>query len=267
MLEPITIKPGSKCVISKIDLTKLHAKLDKKSAEKRIEQNAKRMSELANVLFAENQRAILLVLQGMDTAGKDGTIRTVMRGVNPRGCQVVSFKRPSEEELDHDFLWRVHQVVPRKGNIGIFNRSHYEDVLVVRVHSIVPEKIWRARYDQINAMEKLLVDTGTVVIKCFLLISNETQRARLQARIDDPQEHWKFNLNDLAERKLWDQYVTAYEEMITRCNTEYAPWHIIPSEKKWYRNLLVSELLRKTLEEMNPQYPAAEKSFQGVVVE
>ncbi len=267
MPEPITIKPGSKCVISKIDLTQRDPKFDKKSGEKRIEQNAKRMSELANILFAENKRSILLVLQGMDTAGKDGTIRTVMRGVNPRGCQVVSFKRPSEEELDHDFLWRVHNVVPRKGNIGIFNRSHYEDVLVVRVHDLVPEKVWRTRYDQINAMEKLLVETGTVVIKCFLLISKETQRERLQARIDDPKEHWKFNLNDLEERKKWDQYVAAYEEAITRCNTEYAPWYIIPSEKKWYRNLIVSELLRTTLEEMKPQYPAAEKSFQGIVVE
>jgi PPK2 family polyphosphate:nucleotide phosphotransferase len=267
MPEPITLKPGSKCVLSKIDLDAIDPKYDKKSANKRIEQNAERMSELANVLFAENKRAILLVLQGMDTAGKDGTIRTVMRGVNPRGCQVVSFKAPSAEELDHDFLWRVHQVLPRKGNIGIFNRSHYEDVLVVRVHSLAPKDVWQARFEQINAFEKLLVDTGTVVIKCFLLISKETQRERLQARIDDPKEHWKFNLNDLAERKLWDQYIAAYEEAITRCNTQHAPWYIIPSEKKWYRNLLVSELLRRKLEELNPQYPAAEKAYQGLVVE
>ncbi len=267
MPEPITIKAGNKCVLAKIDLAKRDPKYDKQSAEKRIKQNAERMSELANILFAENKRSILLVLQGMDTAGKDGTIRTVMRGVNPRGCQVVSFKRPSDEELDHDFLWRVHQVVPRKGNIGIFNRSHYEDVLVVRVHKLVPESVWSERFDQINAFEKVLVESGTVIIKCFLLISKETQRERLQARIDDPKEHWKFNMNDLEERKKWDQYLTAYEEAITQCNTAHAPWYIIPSEKKWYRNLLVSELLRSKLEEINPQYPDAVQSYQGIVVE
>lgn len=267
MPEPITFKPGNKCVLSKIDLAKRDPKFDKRSAAKRIKQNAERMSDLSNILFAENRRAVLLVLQGMDTAGKDGTIRTVMRGVNPRGCQVVSFKRPSEEELDHDFLWRVHHVVPRKGNIGIFNRSHYEDVLVVRVHNLVPKSVWSQRFEQINAFEKLLVDSGTVVVKCFLLISKETQRQRLQARIDDPNEHWKFNLNDLEERKKWDQYVEAYEEAITRCNTPHAPWYIIPSEKKWYRNLLVSELLRRKLEELNPKFPDGVKSYQGIVVE
>jgi PPK2 family polyphosphate:nucleotide phosphotransferase len=267
MPEPITIKPGSQCVIANIDLARRDPKFDKRSAKARIRQNAERMSELANVLFAENRRSILLVLQGMDTAGKDGTIRTVMRGVNPRSCQVVSFRRPSEEELDHDFLWRVHQVVPRKGNIGIFNRSHYEDVLVVRVHNLVPKSVWSLRYEQINAFEKLLVENGTVLIKCFLLISKDTQRRRLQERVDHPDDHWKFNLNDLVERKKWDQYIEAYEAAITRCNTEYAPWYIIPSEKKWYRNLLVSELMRRKLEELNPQYPPAERSYQGIVVE
>ncbi len=199
MPEPITIKPGRTCDIARIDLTERDPKYDKKSARRRIKQNARRMAELANVMFAENRRSILLVLQGMDTAGKDGTIRTVMRGVNPRGCQVYSFKQPSEEELDHDFLWRVHQIVPRKGNIGIFNRSHYEDVLVVRVHNLVPESVWKQRYEQINQFEKLLAESGTTIIKCFLLISKETQRKRLQARIDNPDDHWKFNPGDLAE--------------------------------------------------------------------
>jgi PPK2 family polyphosphate:nucleotide phosphotransferase len=190
-----------------------------------------------------------------------------MRGVNPRSCQVVSFKKPSEEELDHVFLWRVHKVVPRKGNIGIFNRSHYEDVLVVRVHQLVPEGVWTQRYEQINAFEKLLVDTGTVVLKCFLLITKETQRERLQARIDDPRDHWKFNLNDLEERKKWDDYIAAYEDAITHCNTKHAPWYIIPSEKKWYRNLLVSELLRETIERLKPRYPNPVDAYRGLIVE
>jgi PPK2 family polyphosphate:nucleotide phosphotransferase len=267
MPEPITIKPGRPCDFAKFDLDQRDPKFDKASAKQRILQNAARTEELANVMFAENRRAILLVLQGMDTAGKDGTIRTVMRGVNPRGCQVHSFKRPSEEELDHDFLWRVHQVVPRKGNIGIFNRSHYEDVLVVRVHGLVPPSVWEQRFEQINQFEKLLVETGTTILKCFLIISKETQRQRLQSRIDHPKDHWKFHLGDLEERKRWDDYVQAYQDAITRCNTEWAPWYIVPSEKKWYRNLVVSELLRKTIESLNPQYPEQEQSYHGLVVE
>jgi PPK2 family polyphosphate:nucleotide phosphotransferase len=267
MAEPITIKPGSTCQLKKLDLDARDARFDKNSANKQIQRNAERMSELASILYAENKRAILLVLQGMDTAGKDGTIRTVMRGVNPRSCQVHSFKRPSEEELDHDFLWRVHHVVPRKGNIGIFNRSHYEDVLVVRVHRLVPETVWRQRYEQINAFEKLLVETGTVIVKCFLLISKETQRERLQERIDNAEDQWKFNPVDLEERKRWDDYVAAYEEAITRCNTEHAPWYIIPSEKKWYRNLVVSELLCRTMEALDPRFPPPSTPLDGIVVE
>jgi PPK2 family polyphosphate:nucleotide phosphotransferase len=224
------------------------------------------MAELANVMFAENGHSILLVLQGMDTAGKDSTIRTVMKGVNPRGCQVHSFKKPSEEELDYDFLWRVHKVVPRRGNIGIFNRSHYEDVLVVRVKDLAPREVWEERYEQINQFEKLLTETGTVLVKCFLMISKEEQRRRLQARIDDPEDHWKFNLGDLEERKLWDDYIVAYQDAITRCNTPWAPWYIIPSEKKWYRNLVVSELMRATIERIDPQYPESKKSLKGLVV-
>jgi PPK2 family polyphosphate:nucleotide phosphotransferase len=190
-----------------------------------------------------------------------------MQGMNPTSCQVSSFKKPSEVELDHDFLWRIHQVVPRRGNIGIFNRSHYEDVLVVRVHSIVPKSQWSQRYELINEFEKLLHSCDTTVVKCFLHISKETQRERLQARLDDPNKHWKFNMGDLSERKLWDDYQEAYEAALSRCSTDHAPWHVIPSDRKWYRNLVVSELLKKTLEDLAPKFPEPEGDYDGVVVE
>ena len=225
------------------------------------------MAQHAKKLYAENRRSILLVLQGMDTAGKDGTIRSVMRGMNPRSCQVHSFKKPSVEELDHDFLWRVHKVVPRRGDIGIFNRSHYEDVLVVRVHALVPESEWQPRFELINEFEKLLDSCNTTILKCFLHISKETQRQRLQARLDDPRKHWKFNMADLGERQLWDDYQDAYEDALEKCSTKYAPWYIIPSDRKWYRNLVISELVRSTLDEMSPKYPEPEADYAGIVVE
>lgn len=264
---PYTVKPGEKIDLKDIPSVIEDSGYEKKSAYKRIAENAIVMAGLAKKLYAENKRSILLVLQGMDTAGKDGTIRSVMTGMNPTSCQVVSFKRPSEEELDHDFLWRVHKTVPRRGNIGIFNRSHYEDVLVVRVHSIVPESKWKKRYNLINDFEKLLASTDTKIVKCFLHISKETQRERLQARLDDPAKHWKFNMGDLSERKLWADYQKAYEACLEKCSTEHAPWHIIPSDKKWCRNLVVSELLRKTLEDMDPKYPEPEDDYAGLVVE
>ena len=227
----------------------------------------KKIAHFHQRLFAENKRSVLLVLQGMDTAGKDGTIRNVMRGVNPQGCTVNSFKRPSSEALDHDFLWRIHFRVPRRGDIGIFNRSHYEDVLVVRVHNLVAEEEWSQRYEQLNQFEKMLTETGTTIVKCFLHISKETQRERLQARLDDPEKRWKFSEHDLSERKLWDKYQIAYEAALTRCNTSWAPWNIIPSDKKWYRNLLVSELLLKTLQDMDPQLPESKIDVDGLVIE
>ena len=239
----------------------------KKGAYKQISANAVEMAEMAKRLYAENDRSILLVLQGMDTAGKDGTIRSVMRGMNPTSCQVTSFKRPSEEEMDHDFLWRCHKAAPRRGNIGIFNRSHYEDVLIVRVHSLVPKSEWSQRYELINDWEKLLSKNGTTVVKCFLHISKETQRERLQERVDIPEKHWKFNPADLAERKLWGDYQKAYEVALSKCSSDHAPWYIIPSDKKWYRNLVISQLLKKVLTDLDPQYPDAEEDFRGIVVE
>lgn len=265
--KPYTIDSKGDVKLADIPTDFGKTKFDKESANERIEKNVVEMAELAKRLYAENRRSILLVLQGMDTAGKDGTIRAVMRGMNPTSCQVSSFKRPSEEELDHDFLWRVHQVVPRRGNIGIFNRSHYEDVLVVRVHNLVPEERWKKRYDLINDFEKLLTETETTIVKCFLHISKDTQRERLQARIDEPEKHWKFNLGDLAERKHWDDYQHAYEALLEKCSTESAPWHVIPSDRKWYRNLVVSELMKKTLRDLDPQNPPPEGDYEGMVVE
>lgn len=265
--KPITIKPGNKVHLRDIPTMIHDTGLNKKTAYERIAENVVVMVDLAKKLYAENTRSILLVLQGMDTAGKDGTIRSVMRGMNPTSCQVVSFKKPSDEELDHDFLWRIHQKVPRRGNIGIFNRSHYEDVLVVRVHSLVPEARWKARYELINEFEKSLHETETTIVKCFLHISKATQRERLQARIDDESKHWKFNLRDLDERKLWNDYQAAYEAALEKCNTKHSPWYIIPSDKKWCRNLVVSELLRDTLEELAPEFPAPEADYHGVVVQ
>jgi PPK2 family polyphosphate:nucleotide phosphotransferase len=266
-IAPFSVTPGDKFKLAEIPSRIKDPGFTKKSAAKRIADNAVVMADLAKRLYAENKRSILLVLQGMDTAGKDGTIRSVMTGMNPTSCQVVSFKRPSEEELDHDFLWRIHKSVPRRGNIGIFNRSHYEDVLVVRVHSLVSGSQWKRRYDLINDFEKLLESTDTKIVKCFLHISKETQRERLQARLDAPSKHWKFNMGDLDERKLWADYQDAYEDALAKCSSQHAPWHIIPSDQKWCRNLVVSELLRKTLEEMDPQFPQAESDYDGVVVQ
>ncbi len=267
MFKPYNINPGQKCNLEKFDCLINSPGIEKADALVRISENAATMAKLARRLYAENSRAILLVLQGMDAAGKDGSIRAVMRGVNPRSCQVYSFKKPSEIELDHDYLWRVHHVMPRKGNIGIFNRSHYEDVLVVRVHQLVPEKEWRMRYEQINNFEKMLVDNGTTILKCYLHISFEEQRKRLQARLNDPEAHWKFNPQDLQERKRWTDYRAAYNEAITQCNTDHAPWHIVPADRKWYRNLVISELLRGTMESLDPQIPPAVDDYSGWIVE
>ena len=267
MAQLLTVPPGTNVNLSEFDPRFVFGDYDKKSAYKQIEQNAKAMAELGYRLYAEDRRSILLVLQGMDTAGKDGTIRNVMRGLNPQSCEVHPFKKPTEEELEHDFLWRVHKVTPRRGNIGIFNRSHYEDVLVVRVHNIVPPDVWSDRYELINSFEKLVTAAGTTMLKCFLHISKDEQRERLQARLDNPDKLWKFNKGDLNERKLWDKYQEAYEAALTRCSTEHAPWHIIPSDRKWNRNLIVSNLLRETLEKLDPEFPEPEEGLAGITVE
>jgi PPK2 family polyphosphate:nucleotide phosphotransferase len=206
-------------------------------------------------LWAEREQALLVVLQAMDAGGKDGTVKHVFRGANPMGIRVTSFKKPSEDELDHDFLWRVHKVTPAKGEIGVFNRSHYEDVLVVRVHELVPEEVWRPRYDTIRAFEDGLTRAGTRVVKLYLHISKDEQKRRFDARRDTPEKRWKWNAQDLVERKRWDDYRAAYEEAITATSTDTAPWFVVPADHKWYRNWAVSRILLETLHDMDPQFP------------
>jgi PPK2 family polyphosphate:nucleotide phosphotransferase len=266
MSQPTSAPPGTKIRLRDFDAHD-DSGLEKAAALLETNEHVCALAELTYRLYAENRRALLIVLQGMDTSGKDGTIRHVMHGVNPQTCQVVSFKQPSSEELDHDFLWRIHKEAPRRGNIGIFNRSHYEDVLVVRVHNLVPKEVWRARYEQINEFEKILANNDTKIVKIFLHISKEEQKQRLEARLKDPTKSWKFNKADLDERKLWDEYQAAYEDALTRCNTDCAPWHIVPADRKWHRNLLVSRLLRQTLDKMDPQFPPPEPGLDKVVIE
>jgi PPK2 family polyphosphate:nucleotide phosphotransferase len=228
---------------------------------------SERLAELQELLYADAGHALLIVLQAMDTGGKDSTIRDVFGAFNPQGCSVVSFKAPTQEELQHDFLWRVHEHVPRRGYVGVFNRSHYEDVLIVRVKNLVPEKKWRGRYDHINSFEKMLTDDGVKVIKFFLHISKDYQKERLERRLEQPAKHWKFDPSDLAERARWDAYQEAYEDAISRCSTKSAPWYIIPAERHWYRNLVVARVLVNTLESMGMQYPSPQFDPRAIVIE
>jgi PPK2 family polyphosphate:nucleotide phosphotransferase len=216
-----------------------------------------RLEALQERLYANGKRAVLIVLQGMDTSGKDGTIKSVMSGVNPQGCKVVSFKTPSSEELDHDFLWRVHQKAPSKGQIGIFNRSHYEDVLITRVHGWVSDKVVKRRFNQIKEFEELLHESGTTILKFFLHISKNEQKERLEERIRDPEKRWKFNEGDLEERKLWEPYMDAFEDVIAATSTDHAPWYIVPANRKWYRNLVVADRVVDALEDMKLKTPPA----------
>ncbi len=213
------------------------------------------LADLQDRLWAEATRSLLVVLQAMDAAGKDGTIKHVFRGVNPQGTRVVSFKQPTHLELAHDFLWRVHRAVPRAGEIGIFNRSHYEDVLIARVHGLVPDAVWKARYDLINSFEEIIAHGGTKVVKLFLHISNAEQRKRFESRLNEPKKRWKFQPADLTERDRWDDYRAAYEDALSETSTAEAPWYVIPADHKWYRNWAVSCILIETLRAMDPQYP------------
>jgi PPK2 family polyphosphate:nucleotide phosphotransferase len=220
-----------------------------------------RLSTLQEQLYAEGsaggRRRLLLVLQGTDTSGKDGTVRRVVGRVNPAGVRITSFKKPTTAELRHDFLWRIARAVPTTGQVGIFNRSQYEDVLVVRVHNLVPESEWSTRYDRINAFERQLVDDGVHLVKVFLHISSEEQKARLLARLDDPTKHWKFNPGDVGERQHWDDYTRAYADALAKCSTEYAPWYVVPADRKWYRDFAITSLLVEALTAMAPSYPPA----------
>ena len=224
------------------------------------------LEKLQELLYAEHKHRVLVVLQGMDTSGKDGVIRHVFEGVNPQGVRVASFKVPTPEEMDHDYLWRIHQQTPGKGEIVIFNRSHYEDVLVVRVHELVPETVWRKRYDQIRDFERQLVQEGTIILKFFLHIDLDEQKERLQARLDDPTKIWKFNPGDLKERALWADYVEAYEDAINKTSTLEAPWYIVPANKKWYRNLVIASVLVDALKKLDMKYPQPAGDLTGIVI-
>ena len=239
----------------------------KEGGLKAIAELNEKLQAFQELLYAEGKHKVLVVLQAMDTGGKDGVIRRVFDGVNPQGVKVASFKVPTPEELAHDFLWRIHKVTPGSGEIVIFNRSHYEDVLVVRVHNYVPEAVWSKRYEQINDFEKSLTENGTTILKFFLHISKDEQKERLQARLDDPTKHWKFSLGDLGERKLWDDYQQAYQDALSKTSTKHAPWVVVPANKKWFRDLVISTALVDTLKGLNMKYPAPKDDLSGVVVD
>jgi PPK2 family polyphosphate:nucleotide phosphotransferase len=240
--------------------------LTKERAAELLERDIVALNDLQEKLVAATSHAVLVVLQAMDTGGKDGTVRRVFGPLDSLGLEVTSFKKPTPEELSHDFLWRVHRACPAKGKIGIFNRSHYEDVLVVRVHKWADPDTIRARYDQIRDFEKLLAANNTKVVKIFLHISRDEQRKRLQERLDDPTKHWKFNVGDLAERALWDDYMNAYELALSKCSTDDAPWYVIPANHKWYRNHLVARILRKTVEDLNLAYPVGAPGLKKIKI-
>ncbi|MEZ5351220.1 MAG: polyphosphate kinase 2 family protein [Bryobacteraceae bacterium] len=264
--ERLLVKKGDSVKLSEWDPEDDHG-WSREEAESETEKNLERMSQLQEKLWASRTHALLTVLQAMDTAGKDSTIRRVMGHLNPQGCEVTGFKVPTEQEREHDFLWRVHKAVPGKGEIGIFNRSHYEDVLVVRVHNLAPEPVWRKRYDQIREFEQLLHQTGTSIRKFFLHISKEEQKQRLQDRLDDPAKHWKFRLGDLDERALWSGYEAAYQDAIAETTRDHAPWFIIPANRKWFRDLAVSQILVEALEEMDLRFPEPEEDLTQVIIE
>jgi PPK2 family polyphosphate:nucleotide phosphotransferase len=232
----------------------------KQEAEEKNAATQKRLAKLQELLFAGHERKLLIVLQGMDTSGKDGTIRHVMGGFNAAGTRVASFRKPSDEELDHDYLWRVHREVPAKGEVVVFNRSHYEDVLIVRVHDLVPKEVWKRRYEHIRGFEQMLVDEGCVLLKFFLHISKEEQRKRLQARLDDPDKRWKFQLGDIEERKMWSEYRKAYETLLSKTSTAEAPWYIVPANQKWYRDYVVGRAIADMLQALNMKYPTPDLS-------
>ncbi|MGO4705739.1 polyphosphate kinase 2 family protein [Microvirga sp. 2MCAF38] len=255
LIKKFRVKPGDRVKLRDQDAREESIYPDKDVAKAATEVFAKDINKLQDRLYAENKRALLVVLQGTDTAGKDGTITSVFSETSPLGVAVTAFRQPSEEELSHDFLWRVHMVAPRRGMVGIFNRSQYEDVLVAKVHRLAPKDVIEQRYDQINAFEKMLTENGTVILKFMLHVSKDEQKVRLQERVDDPAKRWKFNPGDLKDREHWDEFQDAYETMLHRCSTPWAPWHVIPADKKWVRDAIVASIVKTTLEEMNPSYP------------
>jgi PPK2 family polyphosphate:nucleotide phosphotransferase len=264
--ETLVVRPGRPIDLSAVDPQATHGH-GKGASAKELAAGLQRLSALQDRLWAEAKQAVLVVVQGIDAAGKDGTIKHVMGAFNPQGCPVTAFKVPSADELAHDYLWRVHARAPGQGEIGIFNRSHYEDVLVVRVHGLVPKSVWSKRYAQINAFEETLAAAGTTVVKFFLHISREEQRRRLQDRYEDPTKRWKFKMSDLQERARWADYGAAFEDMLAKTSTKVAPWYVVPADRNWFRNLAVAEILGDVLEGLDPQYPAPTDLPANLVIE
>ncbi len=258
--------PGKKLDLGKFDPQGANG-MEREDADAEMAGLRSRLNDLQNLLYADERFAMLVVLQGIDTAGKDSTVNSVFQEVGPIGCRVVSFKVPTPEELAHDYMWRYRLTMPEKGQLTIFNRSHYESVLVERVKKIAPKEVWEQRYSDINDMEEYLVRNGTVVLKFFLCISKEEQRERLQERVDNPKKHWKFRLGDLDDRKLWEEYIEAYEDMVSRTSTKHAPWHVIPANRKWYRDVLVARAIIEKLESLGLRYPPGDPAVEGLVVE
>jgi PPK2 family polyphosphate:nucleotide phosphotransferase len=254
-LERFRIRPGTRVRLADTDPSFKDHHDSHEAAAAEIEQYRKRLVDLQEMLYVERRRSVLICLQGLDTAGKDGTIKHILSAMNPQGCTVAQFRQPTAQEAAHDFLWRVHRATPARGEVAIFNRSHYEDVLVVRVHELVPKSVWSQRYERINAFEQGLADEGTQILKFFLHISSEEQLARFKARLGDPTKQWKISESDYQERKSWSAYVTAYEEALSRCSTEHAPWFVIPSNHKWFRNLAIGRILVEHLEGLKLSYP------------
>jgi PPK2 family polyphosphate:nucleotide phosphotransferase len=254
LLRELRVAPGTRVKLKDKDADRTFG-WDKEGAEAAFAECREELVKLQYKLYADGKHAVLIVLQATDGAGKDSTIQHVMTAFNPQGCIVTSFKAPTSEELKHDYLWRIHKRVPARGEIGVFNRSHYEDVLIVRVDSLVPEEMWRPRYDQINDFERMLSDNGVHIIKFFLQISKDEQRRRFQDRLDDPTKQWKFNADDVVKRKQWDQYQRAYEDVLTLCSTKRAPWHVIPADRKWFRNLAISQIIAHELGKLPLRFP------------
>ena len=266
MVEPLRVEPGTPARIAERDPRDTLG-LEKEGANALRRELSERLDLLQRRLYAEGSQSLLLVLQGLDASGKDGVIRSVFKGISPQGCRVASFRAPTSTELAHDYLWRVHAQLPARGELGIFNRSHYEDIVTVRLRQLAPEKVWRRRATHIREWERMLTDEGMAIVKVFLNVSKDEQRARLQERIDDPEKRWKFRQDDLETRTRFDEYIAAYDDALTETSTEWAPWYVVPADRNWVKAVAVARLLVDALERMDPRFPPAEPGIEGTVVE